>query len=306
MRIVTLLVEDETKEYSFDIPSPSRMLCRTRTPMEIASEKKDLESVKFNYERFGLFTKDPKLDNFLSECDGVIVVLSYVTLAKDPDRVNRRLQQIRCRPLLVMIRGCPTEHIPYITSTSPNFIVEYDYESDSKLEVSYTFAKMIGTLKSMSLSASTLASSINISSTDLMSHFEDATLPLSTWDHYGRLRVVYLALKYHGYKDTIDPSGWLCTNWKKYKTTVGHGHLWNYSLTRFWVELISHARVCCGNAGGFKTIWKNNPAFHNGSLHKGFYTDVIYSEQAKKQWVPPDKAQLPSGPAEGMNQCTVF
>lgn len=287
MRRVTLLVEDETKEYRVNIESPSSMLCRTRTPMEIAAENKQLESVRFDYERFGLFTKDPKLDNYMSQCSGVIVVLTYATLASDPDRVNRRLQQIECRPLLVIVSECPVGHVQYITSTSQNFIVEYSFSTERPVGVSYTFAKML-----RDATFNTGQSSVGISNEELIAQFQDGTLPLSLWDHYGRLRVVYLALKHHGYNNTIDPNGWLCTNWKKYKTLVGHGHLWNYSLTRFWVELISHARVCSGNAGGFKTIWKANPELQNGSLHKAYYSDLIFTGQAKQQWVPPDKGEL--------------
>ena len=118
--------------------------------------------------------------------------------------------------------------------------------------------------------------------------FEDNTLPITFWDHYGRLRIVFFSILHYGYKNTIDQNGWLCTNWKKYKHSIGHGNLWNYTLTRFWTNIL----YCIQRRHKFKTfkeLYDRFPKIHYGSLFKDFYSnDIIFSDRARKTWIPPN------------------
>src|SRR5438046_9672841 len=87
------------------------------------------------------------------------------------------------------------------------------------------------------------ATSTNIPIQLLAKEFQDCTLKLDLWNHYGRLRIVYYSLINYGFKNSIDQNGWLCKNWIKYKTSIGHGNLWHYTLTRFWINILYNLLV---------------------------------------------------------------
>ena len=118
--------------------------------------------------------------------------------------------------------------------------------------------------------------------------FQSGTMPLHIWDHYGRLRIVDYSLMKYGYANTIDPNGWLCKHWKSYKTTIGHGDLWHYSLTRFWINIIYNLQTK-NKYKTFDELYKNNPNIHTGSLFKKYYSDdVIFTPKARNEWVQPN------------------
>jgi hypothetical protein len=124
-----------------------------------------------------------------------------------------------------------------------------------------------------------------ITDAQLVDMFESSVLPLMPWDHYGRLRIVHYALTKYGFDNTIDQNGWLCSNWKKYKKTIGHEHLWNYTLTRFWIEIVEGLRK---NHPMYSELYQHNPKIHNGNLHKEFYTnETLFSQLARDNWIPP-------------------
>lgn len=276
MKRVILLTEDEKRDYNFKVPKisfVSPLLCRETD-----------DAAAFVYERFGFFTANQKLDDYIACTSGVIVIISYKTMTKDKDAIESRLQKIQCRPMLLILHDSPDDLTHAITSTSVSFQVVYENRG-TNIE---PFLKMF---TAQLEEPSVPVSAENISNEDMISMFETCILPLSAWNHYGRIRVVYLALKMHGYKDSIDPDGWLCRNWKKYKTSVGHGSLWNYTLTRFWVEIVAHARDCSGH--GFRRLWHTVDILRDPRLHKEFYSQIrLMNSDAKAHWVPPDLKPL--------------
>ena len=124
----------------------------------------------------------------------------------------------------------------------------------------------------------------------MANEFEQCTLPLEMWNHYGRLKIVYYSLCKYGFTDTINPNEWLCTNWIKYKTSIGHGNLWHYTLTRFWASIIYKLMQSYKN---FNDLYTNNPEIQSGQYFKKFYTDsILFTPYAKTNWVPPNLNQL--------------
>lgn len=294
MNDVVLLTEKETEDYRIKTSfKPNYFtgegLCMQYTPVMIAewNDKAERSAAKmqFSYQRFGFFVKDKKLDDYLSRCQGVIVIIDYDTLYKQTEKVTRRIQQIRCRPLMVIVQNSPPEkQTDLLSSSSDNFIVHYcsDVEQLLDREIKNFAGQLEKHVTLPLIPAPTQAlTSKTIKSSIMMHQFESATLQLCIWDHYGRLRIVYLALKHHGYNNTINPKGWLCTNWKKYKTTIGHGNLWNYTLTRFWIELIATA-LSTGKYKKFSELYEDQHVFHNGSLHKEYYSSIVFTGKAKK------------------------
>lgn len=290
-RVVVVLAEDDSKKATIQstvqVPAVQQpWMCRIVTPEEYD------EISLFSWEQFGFFTRDHKLDDYLSSdaVEGVICIINYSTLIARSAEITKRLQGIRCRPLLLLIENniiSPISEKP-IVSSSESFIVKYLNSETDKNEGIHAFHKLLMTKRKTDTVVAVASTSVEVSDSELIAMFETATLPIKMWDHYGRLRVVFLALETRGYTDTISPDGWLCKNWRKYKTSIGHSHLWNYSLTRFWVEQL---RVLIRKNESFSYIYRDNPVIHNGSLHKDHYTnDLLFTDYARSNWVQPNKS----------------
>ncbi len=131
-------------------------------------------------------------------------------------------------------------------------------------------------------------SSRSISTKELVILFEKCKLPLELWDHYGRLRIVSYAITKYGFQKAFEQDSWLCMVWKKYKTSIGHGHLWHYTLTRFWGNIIYNLHKK-GIYSSFDELYDKNPEIHFGKLFQKYYTnDVLFSKDARNHWVPPN------------------
>jgi hypothetical protein len=122
---------------------------------------------------------------------------------------------------------------------------------------------------------------------ELVKQFVDCELSIKNWSHLNRLRLVYFSLKNFGYDKTIDQSGWLCVSWNKYKNTIGHSHLWNYTLTKFWIDQI-FSLVTSNPQMNFAQLYDKYDYLTNGNLHKKYYSnEILFSDKAKYNWVEP-------------------
>lgn len=123
---------------------------------------------------------------------------------------------------------------------------------------------------------------------EMAKQFEEGTLPMALWDHYGRLRIVHYALMQYGYKAASDPNEWLCTSWRAYKTSINHGHLWHYTLTRFWMTILYDLQNKY-KYQSFDDLYNAHPEIHSGSFFKSYYTDdVLFTPNARANWVYPN------------------
>jgi len=102
-----------------------------------------------------------------------------------------------------------------------------------------------------------------------------------------------LALKLHGKKDCIKADGWLCKNWFKYKASIGHGKLWHFTLTTFWVKIVADI-IEKTTYDTFEAFWTANSVVQDASLHKKYYSDerLMKNPKARKEWVEPDLMPL--------------
>lgn len=133
---------------------------------------------------------------------------------------------------------------------------------------------------------------VSIPIKDLIDQFQNCTLPLDFWTHYCRLRIVLYSIVNYGTQQTLNPQGWLCTTWRKYKTSVGHGHLWHYTLTSFWVHLLANLWAT-GKYTTFEAMYSQTPDLQNGHLHKQYYSDqFLFNANGKINWVEPDLKRL--------------
>jgi len=252
----------------------------------------------FTYEVFGLMTIDKKLTNFIRSMNGLtIVVDGYRIKPQILQRIEELTVKLTDIPILYLVQNSTPmiqdmfqkllKH-PNVKYHSYNGTHSINYRKpDNRIDGITWFNQQI--VSGVSKPKKQILNSQTISTVILVKKFQDATLSLDLWDHYGRLRIVYYALMKNGYKKTIDPNGWLCQTWIKYKTSIGHKKLWHYTLTRFWVNIIYELQTK-NRYRTFDELYKDNSYIHAGSLFKQYYTpEVIFTQKARTEWIPPNK-----------------
>lgn len=297
MKHVVVLMDSEVRRSQF-LNKLGRTtplyLCRSLTPAEVDGLK------IFDFEVFGLFTKDNKLDDFIGHVDGIIILVEHANVQHVLKRITEIIKISPDKPLLIVVETNnknTNDEFKNICNVKNRkvFYVNYLDQWDNTLEPKEWFNTILlaENVKKVKISSKEVDDIINYTSSSIpmpimASRFEDCVLEMKLWDHYGRLRIVHYSLMRYGYEDTIDQSGWLCTNWKKYKTSIGHGKLWHYTLTRLWTNIIYQLQKKY-NYQTFSELYLNHEKLHSGKLYKEYYTDdVIFTDKAKNNWVPPN------------------
>lgn len=272
------------------------MLCRQLTPAELNNKK------VYNYEIFGLFTLDKKVNDYLSTQNGIIIVIdcSNLTNMIINNRINNVIRKYANIPIAIVFEFTNDHELKFAKTYSNKLINSHN------LKLFYVPKTMVFThghtshdvnrwitqqMKLNNQNNNKIITSKNIDSYELIKQFEQAELPLHVWDHYGRLRIVWISLTTFGYNNTINKSGWLCKNWKKYKTSIGHGDKWNYTLTVFWTNYICNLQQKY-NYTNFDDLYNSNEEIHYGLLFKKYYDEQIFSEYAKNNWMSPNLKKL--------------
>ena len=123
---------------------------------------------------------------------------------------------------------------------------------------------------------------------ELVKQFIDCTLNIVEWNHFNRLRLIYFSLKNFGYEKTIDQSGWLCVCWNKYNSTTTQSNLWNYTLTKFWIDQV-FSLMLINPKMDFAQLYLKFYQLSDNDLYKKYYSNkVIFSDKAKIKWIEPD------------------
>jgi hypothetical protein len=313
---VIILIDNENRQswfsnnYSFGQSRQISTLCRMLTDAERESRK------LFKFETFGLFTKSDKLDNFIKTHDGIVICLEYDTFVKHKTQSISRIENILYEnkniPIAIIVEYYNHNNIDSVendvqliekdiikSSMHKFFIVDvsvmngvlikfYNNKSTKSISTDEMVENWLISHFQQKNKKTTNLSSVNISGLRLMDEFYKGTLPIELWDHYGRLRVVWCSLIRFGYDKTINPDGWLCSSWKRYKTSIGHGDKWNYTLTRFWIEILWKIQKTY-NYNNFYDLYKNNINIHSGKLFQQYYGNEIFTEKAKNGWIESSK-----------------
>lgn len=294
MSRVIVLLENETNRSQFlnefGLNPPDSTMCRIQT---------ESERRIFRYEVFGLFTMDPKIQDLITEKHGIVIIITNI----NKQAINRIHQIIDSNPqisLLLIYENLVVDlneffnmignsFLDLFKVSNRKFIFSRNQFSDGKQwfynKIQLNLYKPINKNTSES---STILSSKTININDMVTQFENSSLPLTIWDHYGRLRIVNHYLEKYGYQRTSDIDGPLCVAWKKYKTSVGHEKLWNYTLTRFWINVLYslHKKEPYLT---FSQIYERYTDIQFGSFFKKYYSDdVIFSQLAKNTWIEPN------------------
>ena len=282
-----IIVLADNKNYSRDflkclgMTTGSPYLCTRHIPTKI-----------FTFQIYGLEESDKKIFSHVKTNAGLVIITTNENYSKLYERINFYTSNISHIPILIVV-----EDIKDLTQI----------EKISKANVRYEFGSQLGEQVSPSHYIQTGAGYKNIGwfnshvsafkplpkdllgLEELVKQFVNCELSIENWNHFNRIRLVYFSLKNFGYDKTIDQSEWLCVNWNQYKNTIGHSHLWNYTLTKFWVDQI-FSLILSNPQMDFAQLYSEYDYLSDGNLHKKYYSnEVLFSDEARIKWISPDK-----------------
>jgi hypothetical protein len=266
---VVILIEDFHTDY--DIIRDIATHKQEATPTLTAYESSHTDEPPFKHGIYGLFETN------IGRANGIIAIINYNTLKKNPERFYIRLNTIEI-PLLIIIQNCPLE---YSTEYFCSIDCKTIYIPDA------VYPRIKGCYAAIHLwlvrSMEDTPPSEPISNKILMKLFETDRIQSDTWNHYCRLRLIFISLRYYGYSETIKFDGWLCTHWRNF-----HHETWNYSLIRLWTdEILRCINEFNDTPCKFKTLYCNNHRLNDAKLHVQYYTsDILH---IRDTYVPPNK-----------------
>lgn len=288
-KLNNVVVLADEKNYSREflkcigMSSGSPYLCTIHVPTKL-----------FTYQIYGLEEMDKKIFEHVKSNSGLIIITSYQKYDKMIKVINLYCENISHLPILIVLENCPSTKTNKLNLK--NLIskenVKYEY-LDNKFDYSYYIQTGSG-LKNIDWFNSNVIKQkqkqknmLNLE--ELVKQFVDCELSIENWNHLNRLRLVYFSLVNFGYEKTIDQTGgWLCVCWNRYKNTIGHSHLWNYTLTKFWVDKI-YSLILENPNTKFAELYSKHSFLSDGNLHKKYYTnDVLFSNEARTKWIKPN------------------
>ncbi len=311
---IVILKYNEKEESQFieslipkDIYTDTQMLCSTHAIMEITKQNERLKKENDNMRRilrhqiYGLMETDNKLNDYIKTKDGIIIVIPYNILHNDikfnsvKNRIKFIINNNASKPILFVYDNINQNLIDdpnvYLKDIISNNHKSFYYSRDfiNKNDAIVWFKNIMDKQQ------------INKKETkyytddNLLSLFNTSQLPMKDWHHENRIRIVYLHLIKFGYSNCINQNGELCKNWIKYKTSIGHSELWNYTITRFFIEIIYKIISFDKHIKTFNDIWYSDTYkfLQNGKLFLDYYSrEKLFSEYAKNNWVEPNLRQI--------------
>ena len=251
----------------------------------------------FTFQTYGLEETDIKILNHIKENSGLVIITNIKNYPNILSRIKFYAENINFIPILVvleyyndnkqilditklnleLISKSNLKYQLFNTLTKPSEYFKSELECQ---DIDWFNDKVINYKKNKEKEILKLE--------QLVKQFVDCDLSIENWSHFNRLRLVYFSLKNFGYDKTIDQKEWLCVCWNKYKNTIGHEHLWNYTLTKFWIDKI-FALVLENPSMDFSEIYLKYNFLSDGNLHKKYYSnDVLFSDEARKKWIKPN------------------
>ncbi len=247
----------------------------------------------FTFQIYGLEESDEKIFTHVKDNAGLIIITTYEEYSKLFDRINFYCEKISHIPILIVLENCSksnTNEVNLVNKVNKSN-VKYEllnekFHHTSYIQGSFGSANMFW-FNSLVLEFKPLPKNM-LELEELVKQFVNCDLSIENWSHFNRLRLVYFSLTNFGYDKTINQSGWLCVCWNKYKNTIGHSHLWNYTLTKFWIDKI-YSLMLDNPQLNFAQLYNNYTFLSDGNLHKKYYTnEVLFTEKARNEWVKPN------------------
>lgn len=286
-KLNNVIVLADEKNYSRDflnclgMTSGSPYLCTIHIPTKM-----------FTFQIYGLEEPDNKIFNHVKNNAGLLIILKKQNYFKLQEKINFYVSNISHIPILIVIEDYENNN-KFENKFEHLIKSNVRYECINKKTHSTLHLQKGNIFKHLNwFNSCVLAYKQQIKNTleleELVKQFVECNLSIDNWNHLNRLRLVYFSLKNFGYSSTISKTGWLCVYWNKYKNTIGHSHLWNYTLTKFWVDEI-HRLMSKNPQMNFAEIYNKYTHLSDGNLHKKYYTnEVLFSTQARNDWIEPN------------------
>jgi hypothetical protein len=259
---------------------------------------KHIPTKMFTFQIYGIEESDEKIFNHVKTNAGLIIITSLEEYEKLLKPINFYCENISHIPILIVLENCigNQNSEPILKNKINKSNVKYEFldkkfNHSSYLQGSLNYNKLglhnLEWFNSYVKSFKPLPTNL-LSLEELVKQFVDCKLSIENWNHFNRLRLVYFSLKNFGYDKTIDQNEWLCVKWNQYKNTIGHSHLWNYTLTKFWIQQI-FSLMLNNPKMDFAQLYSNFSHLSDGNLHKKYYSnELLFSDKARKEWVNPD------------------
>ena len=278
-----IIVLADNKNYSRDflkclgMTTGSPYLCTVHIPTKM-----------FTFQIYGLEESDEKIFSHVKTNAGLVIITSKENYSKLYERINFYTLNISHIPILIVIEDVKDlTQIEKISKAN----VKYELGSQSNSSRYIQSGNGLNNLRwfNSHVKAFKPLPKDLLGLEELVKQFVDCELSIENWSHFNRIRLVYFSLKNFGYDKTIDQSEWLCVTWNKYKNTIGHSHLWNYTLTKFWVDQI-FSLILKNPQMDFAQLYSEYDYLSDGNLHKKYYSnEVLFSDEARIKWISPDK-----------------
>ena len=75
---------------------------------------------------------------------------------------------------------------------------------------------------------------------NLLKEFEKGTLPIRIWNHYTKLRIIFLYLNTYGIEQLVSEDSILCEKWNKYLKNIKQEFTWNYNSLLKWYNILNN------------------------------------------------------------------
>jgi len=286
-KLNNVIVLADEKNYSRDflnylgMSSGSPYLCTIHIPTKM-----------FTFQIYGLEEPDNKIFNHVMDNAGLLIIVKKHNYLKLVDRINFYTTNISQIPILIVIEDYENNfksNYDINEIIKPN--VKYEYVNNKTsfqkhIQGGDVFENLEWFNRQVLLHKPKEKNIIDLQ--ELVKQFVDCELSIENWNHLNRLRLVYFSLKNFGYSSTISKTGWLCVCWNRYKNTIGHTHLWNYTLTKFWIDKINEL-IEKNPQMNFAEIYNKYTYLSNGNLHKEYYTnEVLFTDYARNNWIEPN------------------
>lgn len=255
-------------------------------------KKKEYENIKkqIRHQIFSLKVTDSKINDYIKTKEAIIIILDDKIYSEE---INNRIKYIINEnpktPILFIFDNIKMNMINDPNEYIKNFVAENRkafYYSENSINKNEPMTWLNYFLKKIEKKDS--IGQNEYSDEELITLFHIQQLPMKNWNHKERLRIVWIHLVKYGYNNCINQNGILCKNWKKYKNSIGHSELWNYTITRFFIELLFPLTK---KYNSLNQIWENMNFGHlkDGKLFLKYYTrDALFSEKAKNEYILPN------------------
>jgi hypothetical protein len=128
-----------------------------------------------------------------------------------------------------------------------------------------------------------------------LARFEDASMPMTEWHHREHVKVAYLYVRKYPFEEALRMmrEGVKAFNAAhRYRDTPLRGY--HETLTRGWLHLVHYSLCEFGPEETADLFFDRNPPLQNKGALAHFYSrELLFSHQAKVDYVEPDLLRFP-------------